>query len=83
MKILLKCGLVVAVVATALLFTAPKRAEAARYWAYYPAYGPVYTTAYYPRRAFYPRRYTAYYGPAYYAAPVYYGGYYGAGCCCY
>ena len=84
MKTLVKCGLMVVFVGAALLFTAPKQAEARRYWAYYPSYGPVYTTAYYPRRVVYPRRVISYYGgPAYYG-PVYYappGGYYG-GCCC-
>jgi hypothetical protein len=74
MKSLLKCGLLIAVIGTGLLFTAPQQAEARRYWAYYPAYTPVYT-AYYPRRVVYPRR-VAYYGPVAYPAPaypVYYG----------
>ena len=53
MKSLVKCGLLMAVIGTALIFAAPQRAEARRYYSYYPAYpayGPVYT-AYYPRRA--------------------------------
>ena len=57
MKSLVKCGLLMAVIGTALMFAAPQRAEARRYYSYYPAYpayGPVYT-AYYPRRAAYPR----------------------------
>ena len=83
MKSLIKCGLLIAVVATTMVFAAPERAEARRYWTYYPAYGPVYT-AYYPRRVVYPRR-VAYYSPMAYPAPVY-PAYYGpvaAPCCCY
>ena len=92
MKSLVKCGLLIAVIGTGLLFTAPERAEARRYWSYYPAYpayGPVYTAYYptraaYPPRAAYPRR-VAYYGaPVVYPAPAY-PVYYGpapAPCCC-
>lgn len=77
MKSLIKCGLLMAVIGTALMFAVPQRAEARRYYSYYPAYpayGPVYT-AYYPRRAAYPRprpRRVAYYGaPVVYSAPAY------------
>ena len=89
MKSLVRCGLLIAAIATAVMFAAPERAEARRYYSYYPAspaYGPVYRAYYpqrvvYPRRVVFPRRVAYYGGPVVYPAPGYYAPA-PAPCCC-